>query len=219
MCNFRSGEAVLTGSGLKVYWSKITDSHTAIRKEFGIAEVMDLNHEPGHIPIELIPVRGLLRKRDYDLVFNAGKPSWWLPEYDQQAIDQMWDAVTEWLDVPTRTLRCPSVLRLSGITKLPKGMIVKSVGGNLYLDRLASLEKGVKFPNSVGDDLYLGSLNSLEKGVKFPNSVGGDLRLNSLTSLEAGVALPKSVGGDLYLHRLTSLENVPRKLRDKVRRP
>jgi len=98
--------------------------------------------------------------------------------------------------VPTRTLRCPSDLRLSEITKLPKGMIIKSVGG----------------------DLYLGSLASLEAGVVFPNLVGGYLYLGSLTSLEAGVALPKSVGGYLYLGSLAGLENVPRKLRDKVRR-
>ena len=195
MCNFRSGEAVLTSAGLKIYWSKTTDSHTAIRKEFGIAEVMDLIREPGHIPIELIPTRGLLQKRDYDLVFDAGKPSWWRPEYDQQAIDEMWEAVTEWLDIPTRTIRCPTDLRLDRLTKLPMGMIIASVGGNLWLK----------------------SLTSLDADVKLPDSVGGSLWLDSLTSLDADVKLPNSVGGSLWLNSLTSLDDIPQKLRQKVR--
>ena len=132
MCHFRSGEALLVDGDLKIVTSKKTDSHTKIREEFGIAEVAGISQrEPLHTPIEFIPVRGLLRKKDYDLVFDAGKPSWWKEEYTERARDEMWTAVKELLDLKTHAIVTPGSLDLSSVTSLPANAKL-SAGG--YLD-------------------------------------------------------------------------------------
>lgn len=195
MCQTISGIAVLANGEIRVYTSAESDSHTAIRQEFHIRD----DDGPGasrQTPVELVPVRGVLRVEDMEFGFDSCRPNWWTDEYTEQATAQLFTAFRmRWSG---RALKFCGDLYFDRLTSLPAGVRLLA-GGNLDSRSLTSLSAGTKL--SAGGDLYLASLTSLPADTKL--SAGGDLYLPSLTSLSANAKL--SAGGNLYLPLLTSL--------------
>ena len=195
MCRAISGIAILADGVVRVYTSRRTDSHTAIREEHHIRD----DGGPGasrQTPVELVPVGGVDRLADMIFAFGDDRPDWWTDEHTDQAKAQLFAA---WRERWTGTaLAFAGDLDLGALTSLPAGVKL-SAGNDLDLGALTSLPAGVKL--SAGNDLYLSSLTSLPAGVKL--SAGNNLDLSSLTSLPAGVKL--SAGGYLNLGALTSL--------------
>ncbi len=181
MCRAISGIAVLADGAVKVYTSKVSDSHTVIREEHKIRD----DSGPGatrQTPVELVPVRGLALLAEMDFHFDADRPDWWTDEHTEQAKVQMFAAWrARWVGV---RLHFSGHLDLRSLTSLPANAKL-SAGGDLDLRSLTSLPANAKL--SAGGDLNLGSLTSLPANAKL--SAGGYLNLGSLTSLPANETL------------------------------
>ena len=193
MCRFKSGEAVLRSDRLDILTVPGEDSHTSIREYHKVPEANGGMADKYHTPMEFVPVRGLFVEADYDLIFDAGKPEWWMDDMVPEARRQFWAAVSGEID--GKSLVRDSAgwsLYLSSLTSLPEGVTL-SAGGALDLSALTSLPEGVTL--SAGRALDLSALTSLPEGVTL--SAGRDLYHNSLTSLPKGVTL--SAGRGLYL--------------------
>ena len=121
MCRSISGEAVLKdGERIKVYTSKVTDSHTEIRAEYNIREDDCGPAGARHTPVELVPMSSLTDVKGMEFRFDDMRPDWWTDDMTESAIRQLYQAMK----------------------KRWKGKVLK-LGGNLNLESLTSLPEGV----------------------------------------------------------------------------
>ena len=136
MCQFKSGQAVMIGeSEVEVKFLFHEDSHTGIRKSFGIAEANEAI--PGlsrfSTPVELVP-----SKLDFDdpscwqLVFDAGKPDWWTDGMTEQCKSQLLKAAKADFDFWMGGGEVGGSLWLNGLTSVPEGFRPK-VGGVIHV--------------------------------------------------------------------------------------
>ena len=185
MCQFRSGIAVrVDESTVRVYMLSDDDSHEEIRKHYRLTDDGELSRY--QTPVELVPVRGLFRREDYDFVFDAGKPDWWVDGMMEQAVDVLFPAALTRLEGTTGDLN------LRSLVTLPEGVTLHA-GGDLDLYSLTTMPEGVTL--HAGGYLNLRSLTTLPEGVTL--HAGGYLNLYSLTTMPEGVTL--HAGGYLYL--------------------
>ncbi len=190
MCKFKSGEGVFVDGMVEIKTVVGEDSHIAIRETHGIREDHRGLGARYHTPLEFIPVRGLLTREDYDLVFDAGKPEWWTDELTQSAKRQFWHAVLR--ELRGCELKPGRDLNLGSLTSLPERCELKP-GGNLYLESLTSLPERCEL--TPGGNLYLRSLTLLPERCEL--TPGRGLYLRSRTSLPERCELKP--GGNLYL--------------------
>ena len=182
MCQFKSGIAVkISEDDVKIFTLKGEDSHTEIRKEYNIRDGVGAG-STRQTPVELIPVRGLLKKEDYKFVFDAYRPDWWTDNMTVSATNQLFSAVLA--EIVNNTIKYEGSLDLRSLTTLPKGITIE-VGENINLDSLEVLPEGAIL--KAGEDIYINSLTSMSKGATI--KVGRYIDLNSLTTLPKGVTI------------------------------
>jgi len=182
MCQFKSGVAVkISEDDVKIFTLKGEDSHTEIRKEYNIRDGVGAG-STRQTPVELIPVRGLLKKEDYKFVFDAYRPDWWTDNMTVSATNQLFSAVLA--EIVNNTIKYEGSLDLRSLTTLPKGITIE-VGENINLDSLEVLPEGAIL--KAGEDIYINSLTSMSKGATI--KVGRYIDLNSLTTLPKGVTI------------------------------
>ena len=157
MCQTLSGVAVKSGDTVKVYTLRNNDSHEAIREEYNIRDRL---HDHA-TPIELIPVRGMKKLDEMDLVYDAGRPDWMSDDLEREARLQMWRAWRQRWDGDT--FSSGGDLYLSSLTAIPEGVTI-SAGGGLNLRSLTAIPEGVTL--KAGSYLYLSSLTAIPEGVK-----------------------------------------------------
>ena len=193
MCQFKSGIAIQKSeSEVDVRVIPLNDSHTDIREKHHISED-NLGLSRFSTPVELIPTRlDFEDKSCWALVFDAGKPDWWVDCMTDQCIDQLLKAAKSDFEAVMSGEKYEKSLDLGRLTSIPIGFN-PTVGGNLYLHRLTSIPDG--FNPTVGINLYLHSLTSIPD--EFNPTVGGHLDLDSLTSIPDSVR--KNVKGKVYL--------------------
>jgi len=196
MCQFKSGIAVkISEDEVKIYTLKGEDSHTKIRKEYNIRDGIGAGASR-QTPVELVPVRGLLKKEDYDFVFDAGKPDWWTDNMTVSAKAQLFSAIKA--EIINNKIKYKGSLNLSRLTSLPKGITLKA-GRYIYLNNLIFMSEGVTL--EVGSSIELDSLTTLPKGITL--KAGRYICLDKLTFLPKGVTL--EAGWSIYLNSLTTL--------------
>ena len=141
MCRSISGEAVLKdGERIKVYTSKVTDSHAEIRAEYNIREDDCGPAGARHTPVELIPVTSLTDVEGMKFNFDAWCPDWWTDDMTESAIRQLYQAAKKrWKG---KTLKFDGDLNLGSLTSMPEGVTLEA-GGSLNLGSLTSLPEGV----------------------------------------------------------------------------
>ena len=145
MCKLISGIAVLTGDSVKVYTSKITDSHTGIREEHNIRDDGGIGLR--QTPIEYIPGKRLDKFADWEFVFDDVRPDWWTDDMTDSSERQLISALRDRhenfsfggsLDLRgTQITALPDGLTVGGyldlrdtqVTELPDGL---TVGGKIY---------------------------------------------------------------------------------------
>jgi len=200
MCQFKSGIAIqVSESEVSVRVLPLNDSHTDIREKHKIPEDSMGGLSRFSTPVELIPTRlDFEDKSCWALVFDAGKPDWWVDCMTDQCIDQLLKAAKSDIEAIIGGQTYEKDLYLGRLTSIPEGFN-PTVGGDLFLNSLTSIPEG--FNPTVGGSLLLYRLTSIPDG--FNPTVGGCLLLYSLTRIPDG--FNPTAGGNLYLHSLTSI--------------
>jgi len=196
MCQFKSGVAVkISEDDVKVFTLKGEDGHTEIRKEYNIRDGMGAG-STRQTPVELIPIRGLLKKEDYNFIFDADRPDWWTDNMTVSATNQLFSAVLA--EIVNNTIKYKGYLDLDSLTTLPKGITLE-VGNSIYLSSLEILRKGVTI--EADRNIYLRNLIKLSKDVML--KAGDDIYLNRLATLPEGIII--EAGLDIELDSLKVL--------------
>ena len=211
MFQFKSGIAIQgSESEVSVRVLPLNESHANIRKKDNINED-NLGLSRYSTPVELVPTRLDFEDRScWELVFDAGKPDWWVDRMTDQCIDQLLKAAKSDIEAIIGGQTYEKDLNLGSLTSIPDGFN-PTVGGDLYLESLTSIPDG--FNPIVGGSLDLGSLTRIPDG--FNPTAGGNLYLHSLTSIPEG--FNPTVGRDLYLGSLTSIpDGVSKNVKGKV---
>jgi len=196
MCKFKSGVAVkINEDDVKIYTLRGEDSHTEIRNEYNIRDD-DGAGATRQTSVELIPVRGLSKKEDYDFIFDAGKPDWWTDNMTISAVNQLFSAVK--VEIVNNTIKYKGNLELNSLTTLPKSIILES-DWNIYLGSLKSMSEGITL--EAGLNIFLGSLVTMSKGTTL--KAGWNIYLRNLIKLSKGVII--KAGWDIELDSLKVL--------------
>ena len=153
MCQFKSGIAIqVSESEVDVRVLPLNDSHTYIREKHHISED-NLGLSRYSTPVELIPTRLDFEDRScWELVFDAGKPDWWVDCMTDQCIDQLLKAAKSDIEAVIGGQTYEKGLYLESLTSIPDGFN-PTVGGDLYLDNLTSIPDGVS--KNVKGKVYL----------------------------------------------------------------
>jgi len=175
MCRFKSGIAIkASDSEVDVRVLPLNDSHANIRKKDNINED-NLGLSRFSTPVELIPTRLDFEDRScWELVFDAGKPDWWVDRMTDQCIDQLLKAAKSDIEAIIGGQTYEKDLDLRSLTSIPDGFN-PTVGGDLYLHRLTSIPDG--FNPIVGGYLFLNSLTSIPDSVR--QNVKGEVILKT----------------------------------------
>ena len=175
MCQFKSGIAIqVSESEVSVRVLPLNESHANIRKKDNINED-NLGLSRYSTPVELIPTRLDFEDRScWELVFDAGKPDWWVDCMDEQCIDQLLKAAKSDFEAVMSGEKYEKALDLRSLTSIPDGFN-PTVGGDLYLHSLTSIPVG--FNPTVGGYLFLNSLTSIPDSVR--QNVKGEVILKT----------------------------------------
>ena len=84
MCMHKSGIVVrVDETTIKVFCLPGEDSHLKIREKYKISDSNAIGRF--QTPVEFKPVRGIESIDQYDFAFDAGKPDWWMAEFEEEA--------------------------------------------------------------------------------------------------------------------------------------
>ncbi len=184
MCYFKSAVCAYnsTTRDVAVYLSNETDSHHAIREEYGLQTRDTDGMGRYQTPVEYKPVRSLMDEAGWEFQFDAGRPNWWEDWMTPRVKNQMFRAAMRHFD--GNTLEVDGDLNLGSLTTLPEGVTLNA-DGYLDLRSLTTIPEGVTL--KTDSYLNLGSLTTISGGVTL--TADSYLDLGSLTTIPGGVTL------------------------------
>ena len=158
MCQFKSGIAIQgSKSKVDVRVLPLNDNHTDIREKHHISED-NLGLSRYSTPVELVPTRlDFEDKSCWALVFDAGKPDWWVDRMTDQCIDQLLKAAKSDIEAVIGGQTYEKGLYLESLTSIPDGFN-PTVGRSLYLYSLTSIPDSVR--KNVKGEVYLNMRHS-----------------------------------------------------------
>ena len=169
MCMHKSGIVVrVDETTIKVFCLPGEDAHLKIREKYKISDSNAIGRF--QTPVEFKPVRGIESIDQYDFVFDAGKPDWWMAEFEEESKHVLFRASQEDLSGDFA-----GYLDLRALTSLPANAKL-TAGGSLDLRSLTSLPANAKL--TAGGYLDLSALTSLPANAKL--TAGGYLDLRTV---------------------------------------